>query len=160
MTRTEQPALGPQGNQFIANRPDLDASRIYYLGQSFGAMWGMFSFANEPAIRAAVFAAPTGTLLYDAALAVAPGMRAGLGELLAGRTPSPLNPPHGRTSVDGIAVAPPHFDESLPLRNRPPLDAVPGATEVQRVIDGIVWAAQFTSTVAVAPLLRRAPRPR
>ena len=45
--------------------PDLDGSRIYYLGQSLGAMWGMLVFAYEPAIRAAVFNVPAGTLPYN-----------------------------------------------------------------------------------------------
>lgn len=136
--------------------PDLDASRIYYLGQSMGANWGMLTFAYEPAIRAAVFNVPTGTLIYNTALS--PPLRPGLGEMLAARSPSLLNPAHGLTSIDGIAVAAPHFNENLPLRDQPPLvNTVPGATDIQRFVDRIAWAAQISSTVAVAPLLRRAP---
>jgi hypothetical protein len=136
--------------------PDLDGSRIYYYGQSLGANWGMLTFAFEPAIRAAVFAVPTGTLIHNTTLA--PPTRPGLGQMLAARTPSMLNPAHALLSIDGVAAAPPHFNENLPLRDAPPLvNTIPGATDIQRFIDRIAWAAQISSTVAVAPLLRRAP---
>ena len=136
--------------------PDLDASRIYYLGQSLGAMWGMLTFAYEPAIRAAVFNVPAGTLMYNTNFSRV--NRPGLGEVLAARTPSLLNSAHGLTSLDGVAVAAPHFNENLPLRNQPPrVNTIPGATDIQRFIDHIAWAAQISSTVAFAPLLRRAP---
>ena len=75
---------------------DLDASRIYYLGQSMGVNWGMMAFAFEPAIRAAVFNVPAGTLLYNTALA--PATRPGLGDMLAARLPSLLNSADGVTS--------------------------------------------------------------
>jgi len=136
--------------------PDIDAARIYYLGQSMGTNWGMMVFASEPAIRAAVFNVPAGTLIYNTALS--PALRPGLGEMLAARTPSLLNPPHGLTRLDGVAVAAPHFNENLPLRNQPPLvDTIPGATDIQRFVDRIAWAAQISSTIAFAPLLRRSP---
>lgn len=134
---------------------DLDASRIYYLGQSLGAMWGMYVFAYEPAIRAAVFNVPVGTLIYNTNRS---NERTGTGGILAARDPSLINPPHGLTSIDGLAIEPPHFNENLPLRNeRPRVNTIPGAIAIQRVLDRIVWAAQFTSTVAVAPRLRRTP---
>jgi hypothetical protein len=136
--------------------PDLDASRIYYFGQSMGAMWGVLVFAYEPAIRAAVFNVPAGTLIYNTNFSAV--NRPGLGQLLAARTPSLLNPEYGLTSIDGIAVAGPHFNENLPLRNQPPrVDTVPGAADIQRFVDRIAWAAQITNTVAFAPLLRRSP---
>ena len=136
--------------------PDLDRSRIYYLGQSLGAMWGMVVFAHEPAIRAAVFNVPAGTLPYNNLLA--PVDRPGFGtDLLAARTPSLLNSLYGLTSLDGVPLAAPHFNENLPPRNEMPrVNTVPGAIAIQRVVDRVVWATQFTNTVAVAPMLRRA----
>jgi hypothetical protein len=135
---------------------DLDGSRLYYLGQSQGAIEGILVFAFEPALRAAVFNVPTGTLLLNTLLS--PGARPGFGEQLAARAPSLLNSAYGVTSIDGVATAAPFFNENLPLRDQPPLvNTVPGAVAIQRVVDGIVWCAQIADTVAFAPLLRRAP---
>jgi hypothetical protein len=142
-------------------KADLDASRIYYLGQSMGANWGVMTFAYEPAIRAAVFNVVGGTLIYNTARS--PLIRPGLAELLAARTPSLINGENdhvenGVKMLDGIAVAPPHFNENLPLRNQPPVsNTIAGAMAIQRVMDGIAWGAQMTSSVAAAPLLRKSP---
>ena len=58
--------------------------------------------------------------------------------MLAARTLSMLKPAHGLSSIDGVAVAAPHFNENLPLRNQPPLvNTIPGATDIQRFIDHI-----------------------
>lgn len=137
--------------------PDLDASRIYYLGQSLGAMWGMFVFAYEPAIRAAVFNVPVGTLIYNTSRSLE---RASLGALLDARVPSLLNAPQGITSIDGVALEAPYFNENLPLRNEAPrVNTMRGAMDIQQVLDRIAWAAQICSTVAIAPRLRRTPPP-
>jgi hypothetical protein len=134
---------------------DLDASRIYLMGHSLGVSWGEMAFAYEPAIRAAAFVAGSGTLAYQRPLS--PVDRPAFGRRLAARTPSLINSP-GLTSVDGVAVAEPFFNENLPLRNQPPLvNTVPGAVAIQRVIDHYAWAEQVASSVAFAPLLRRAP---
>ena len=77
---------------------------------------------------------------------------------LAARTPSLLNSAYGLRTIDGVAVAPPFFNESLPLRDQRPLtDPAPGATAIQRVLDRKAWGEQTASAVAFAPLLRRAP---
>jgi hypothetical protein len=137
---------------------DLDGSRIFYFGQSLGAMWGMLAFAYDPAIRAAVFTVPVGSLVYNTALA--PSTRPDIGRILAARRPSLLNNGEGLAELDGLPVPEPRFNESLPLRNQPPLvNNVSGAIAIQRVMDRIAWGAQMSSTVAVAPLLRKQPRP-
>ena len=134
---------------------DLDASRIYLMGHSLGVVWGELAFAYDPAIRAAAFVAGSATLAYQRPLS--PGDRPAFGRRLSERTPSLINSP-GLTSVDGVAVAGPFFDENLPLRNQPPLvNTVPGAVAIQRAIDHGAWAEQIASGVAFAPLLRRAP---
>ena len=62
------------------------------------------------------------------------------------------------THIDGREVEPPHFNESLPLRNELPLTQLaPGASAIQRVIDRIAWAEQTASPGAFATLLRRTP---
>ena len=86
--------------------------------------------------------------------------------------PSVINSP-GITSVNGIAVPAPYFDENLPLRNGTPftvrldgtsrviqspvINTVAGATKIQQVLDYIGWASQSASSVAYAPHLRRDP---
>jgi hypothetical protein len=116
---------------------DLDPSRIYYYGHSLGSRLRDVDHPFEPAIRAAVFVVPAGTLIYN----------------------SLLSPPFGRSSdrcsravtvarqrargidtIDGREVAAPRFNENLPLRDRPPLvNDVTGALAIQRVVDHIAW---------------------
>jgi hypothetical protein len=135
---------------------DLNASRIYYYGHSLGAMYGMFGFAYEPAIRAAVFVGPAGTRAYNRLLS--PATRPPLGRFLAARAPSLNNGADGLTSIDGMTVAGPFFNENVPLRNLPPrVTTIVGAIDIQRVVDHLAWAEQVSSTAAIAPLLRRSP---
>jgi Bacterial Ig-like domain len=129
---------------------DLDASRIYLMGHSLGVAWGEMVFAYEPAIRAAAFVAGSGMLAYGRPLSQ--GDRPPFGARLAVRTPSLVNSAYGLTSVDGVAVAGPFFNENLPLRDQPPLvNTVPGSVAIQRVIDQNAWAEQIGSSVACAP---------
>jgi Bacterial Ig-like domain len=153
LVRAIQAGVDVDGN----GTTDLDASRIYFFGQSLGAMWGMPVFAWEPAIRAAVFTVPVGTLIYNTANT--PTDRNGLGELLAARGPSLVNEADGLKAIDGVGLTlPPYFNENLPLRDEPTrINTIAGAMEIQRVLDRIAWAAQICSTVAVAPRLRLAP---
>jgi hypothetical protein len=136
--------------------PDLDGSRIYYYGSSLGGTYGMSAFAIEPAIRAAVFVVPAGTMIYNRLLS--PPYRARLAPVLAARVPSLLNETHGVATLDGWNVAPPLYNENLPLRDTPVLvNHVPGAIDIQRYADRNAWATQATDAVAAAALLRRAP---
>jgi hypothetical protein len=114
-------------------------------------------FAYQPAIRAAAFVAGGGTLAYLRPLS--PPYRPMFGQDLAARVPSLLNSADGMRTIDGVAVVP-FFNESLPLRDQPPVtDPAPGATAIQRVLDRKAWAEQIARAAAFAPLLRRAPPP-
>ena len=137
---------------------DLDAARIYRFGQSQGAVEGLIAFTLEPAIRAAVFNVPSGTANYNT---LGQPMGRGLfGSALAARVPSLVNAAYGITTIDGVAVAPPHWNENLPLRDEPVrVNTVPGAIEIQQALDRTVWAAQASNVVAFAPMLRRALPP-
>jgi hypothetical protein len=138
-------------------RRELDPARIYYVGQSYGAIYGMFAFVYEPAIRAGVFSVPPGTLAENRRLSPPAGARPLFAEALAARTPSLINE-NGLTSLDGVAVTGPHFNENLPLRDQPPVvTAVPGARAIRQVIDRVTWVEQLASSVAIAPFLRRLP---
>ena len=133
---------------------ELDPARIYYLGHSLRAMYGMFAFVYEPAIRAAAFSAGAGTLADNRRLS--PPARPAFAAALAARTPSLIND-NGLTSIDGSS-----HRTALP---RKPSVAKPDACRgrgsrsraIQQVIDRVTWVEQVASSVAAAPLLRRSP---
>jgi hypothetical protein len=131
--------------------PDLDASRIYFFGQSAGANAGAVFLAVEPSIRAGVLNVG-GAPVLDAirlGLGGASGNRdTSLGIKLANRVPSLIN-------VGGVK-----FDENIPLRNQPVvINTVPGAMELQTLFDRAVWAVRSGDPAAFAPYIRRIPSP-
>ena len=156
---------------------DVDPSRIYYFGFSHGADIGMILAATEPLVRAAVLTAGGGNI---ESYRLAPGVRGNvnpalsfLGGYLARRIPSVLNS-SGINNIDGVLVGPPHFNENLPLRDNVPfavgvsggsseiiqspvINTVPGAMEIQRVIDYTQWALQSGDGSAHAPYVRAQP---
>ena len=125
--------------------PDLDPSRVYYLGYSYGAFIGALLLAAEPSVRAGVLIVPGGPALEI--LRLSPASRASvLGPLLAERVPSLIN-------LSGI-----NFDENLPLRDQPPvINVVAGAVEIQEVIDNYEWVGQSGGAVPFSVHLRRDP---
>lgn len=150
--------------------PDLDPSRIYYLGVSRGGTQGAVLLALEPSVRAGVLSSPGIGSAEPGRLAA--GNRGGLGAALQSRVPSLINSP-GVTSLDGISVAAPYFNENMPLRGvsfsillqdgnsrairSPLINTVAGAVEIQQVIDDGEWASESGSSVAYAPYIRRRP---
>jgi len=124
---------------------DFDRSRIYYIGQSFGGIYGALFLALEPGARAGVLNVAGGPVIDIARLS--PSFRPlFLQQVLA----------RGLSN----APAPVYADENLPLRNRPPVvNDVAGAAALQRLIDDAEWIGQVGSPVAYAPHLRRAPLP-
>jgi fermentation-respiration switch protein FrsA (DUF1100 family) len=150
---------------------DLDPSRIYYLGQSLGGMYGTEFLAVEPDVQAGVLNVAGGSGIESNRLSTV--FRASVGASLATRTPSLLNGP-GIASLDGVSVPGPRFDENMPLRDGVPLmvgladgterviqspviNTVPGAMQIQEVIEHIEWVSQSGNPVAYAPHLRRSP---
>jgi hypothetical protein len=150
---------------------DLDASRIYYVGQSLGGIYGTAFLAVEPDVRAGVLNVAGGSAIESARLSVQ--FRASVGASLASRTPSLLNGP-GVTQIDGVSVPGPAFDENMPLRDgvaltvrladgtqrviqSPVINTVPGAMPIQELIDHTEWVSQAGNPVAYAPHLRKAP---
>jgi hypothetical protein len=88
---------------------------------------------------------------------LSPAARPVFGEALAARTQS-LITENGLTSVDGVPVTGPRFNENLPLRDQPPVaTAVAGARATRQVIDRVAWVEQTASSVAIAPFLRHSP---
>lgn len=89
---------------------------------------GCSPFAYEPAIRAAALSVTPGTLAENRRLS--PPGRPMLAAAHAARTPSLINE-NGLTSIGGMPVTGPHFNENLPLRNQAPIvRAVAGARAI------------------------------
>ena len=121
--------------------PDLDPERIFYFGNSAGAMYGAIFLALEPSIYAAAEGVP-GALSPEHGR-WAPGRRANFfGPQLRDRVPSLLNAP-GITMIDGVPVNPPHFNENKPLRDQPPVtNTVEGAIDIQNAMELHEWGQQ------------------
>lgn len=127
-------------------RVDLDAQRIYYGSQSFGAVYGLPLISVEPRIRAVATNVAGGSMTEAGRLGLA---RPSTGAYLALRQPSLIN------LADPSGVA---FDENLPLRNQPVrTNQVPGAMAIQRVLDRSEWAQQSANPAAYAVHLRKRP---
>ena len=129
--------------------PDLDPSRIYYMGGSQGGMLGTQLLAVEPGVRAGVVNVHCGAIVDILRLGL---LRPILGEYLGARTPSLLN-----GGPDPLGTIPP-FRENLPLRNQPAVvNDVPGAIALQEQIDRMEWAMQSGGPGAYAPHLKTRP---
>jgi pimeloyl-ACP methyl ester carboxylesterase len=137
---------------------DIDPSRIYYFGWSMGGIQGAAFAAIEPSVRAAVLNSPgAGGDLELGRLSPLPVGRQTVGALLQSRVPSLLNSP-GVTSLGGVGVAPPFFNENIPLRGQlSVINTVVGAMEIQEVIENTEWVRQSVNPAAYAPHLRRDP---
>src|ERR1700687_860693 len=126
--------------------PDLSRSRIYYAGQSFGGIYGVQLLALEPNVRAGVPNVPGGSIIEIARLS--PNFRPLVGISLITRTPSLYNAVPNSTLTS--------FVENIPLRNLPLLvDAVPGASAIQALLDNTEWAQQAANPAAYAPFITR-----
>jgi hypothetical protein len=138
---------------------DIDPTRIYYLGASAGTMMGASFVALEPAVSAAAFVSPPGVIPEHARWQ--PNRRPAIGTALAARTPSLLNADDGLTSIDGVAIGAPFFNENKPLRDQPVvINTIAGATEIQRVLEWAEMAAEAgLSAVPWAKYLRTQPLP-
>lgn len=156
--------------------PDLDPSRIYYFGLSLGGIYGTDFLAVEPSVRAGVCNVAGGPLVDIFRLS--PSFRGGyfgnlLGNQLVSRHPRLTNPP-GVSSLNGVGLGAPYFDENMPLRDGIPLHVglinrttrdiqapvindVAGSMAIQEVIENTEWVGQSGNPVAYAPHLRKDP---
>lgn len=126
---------------------DLDANRIYYSGQSFGGIYGTMLLGVESNLKAGVPNVAGGSITEIARLGF---FRPLTGFALATRVPSLINVTPNPT---GIA-----FNENIPFRDLPPVtNLVPGAMEIQRVLDRFEWVQQSGNPVSYAAMIRRNP---
>jgi len=136
--------------------PDIDASRIYYIGISQGAQIGVTFVAVEPNVRALVANSPGGLVAGEQGR-LSPLNRPALATNLAERIPSLINC-DGVTDLGGILVGPPCFNENLPLRGDPPvINDVAGAVEIQEVLENRQWLQAVKEPFTFAPYLRKTP---
>ncbi len=150
---------------------DLDASRIYYFGQSLGGNYGTVFLGVEPTVQTGVLNVPAGPIVENRRLSS--NARPVLGQLLSSRVPSLINAP-GITRLGGRPVGPPHFNENFSLRDGIPLsvqladgtaqiiqspviNTVAGAMAIQEVVENNKWAGCSGDSVAYAPYLRKNP---
>ena len=133
---------------------DLDASRIYYSGQSFGGIYGTMFIGVEPSIKAGVPNVPGGSINEVVRLGV---FRVLAAVNLATRQPQLLNlPPTPNVPVPFNL----NFNENIPLRNLPPVvNNVPGALPIQLALENGEWVSQSGNPVAYAQYIRKSPLP-
>ena len=126
-------------------KPDLDASHLYYAGESLGAIYGSMFTAIEPTVRAAALNVGGASTLDIARWS--PAYRSLSTAALQSRTPSLLNKGNS-------------YDEDYVLPNQPPkMVTVPGALAIQDVFERFEWLGMTGDPIAFAPHLRRSPLP-
>jgi hypothetical protein len=137
---------------------DLDPDRIGIEGASFSGGLGMVLLAVDDRIQVGTLCVPGGGSGRIDLLRLRPAGRGPVsGAALAARQPSLINA-NGLTSLDGVPVTAPFFNENLPFRNEPPrVNDVPGAFEIQEIFERAEWASQLGDATSHAPYLRRSP---
>ena len=132
---------------------DLNPSRIYSFGVSFGGTASVMLLAAEPDVHAGVPNVFGGHSIDQVRLTDAFPGGGGFGAMLYFRTPSLLNagPPD---LVNGIFP----FNDNLPLRNQPPvINTVAGAIEIQQLVSRMRWVSMSGDPAGNAPYLRKEP---
>ena len=136
---------------------DLDGSRLYYCGVSAGAFAGVPLFAVEDDIRAAVFSnVGSGGKVWDVPAIRGPVIAA----YLDSHVPRLLNPPGVPvvTSIDGVPVGTPFFNENLPSRGEPVLvNQVAGAIPIQEKFEQFEWVSNSAYPGGYAVHLKSKP---
>ena len=172
LTRVIEVGMDVDGNGL----PDLDPSRIYYFGNSLGGGYGSVFLAVERHVAAGVIAVP-----FDP---IPGGLRGAFrsvpGTMAASREPSLINFPGittifpSITTMNGVPVGSPFFDDNLPLRSQtgfavqledsttriiqsPVVNTVAGAMDLQAVGERLEWVSLAGSPLGYAPHLRKAP---
>ncbi len=124
---------------------DLDGSRIYYVGQSLGSLYGTMLNAVEPAVRAAVLNVGGGSVVdiarwSDAYQSIAE-------QFLNSQVPPLLAP--GTT-----------FKDTYPFRDQPvKINDVSGASDVQNLLELLEWLQNQGDPIEFATHLQRSTLP-
>jgi pimeloyl-ACP methyl ester carboxylesterase len=120
-------------------KPDLDANKVYYAGESLGGMYGTILSALEPKVRASVLNVGGGTVVDIVRWSSAYHSLAAA--LLGARMPSLLN--------EGT-----NFNDNYVFPYQPVLvNEVPGAIQIQNVFELYEWLESPGDPVYYAPHL-------
>jgi hypothetical protein len=136
----------------------LDASNMVFLGNSFAVGYETCFLAVEPDVLIAAVGSPGGLPGRNDLLSMRPSGRTMVGTALAARSPSLLNADYGLTSLGGIPVTAPFYNENIPLRDLPPVtNEIPGAMAIQEYFDRIEWVQASSDAATYAPHLEFEP---
>jgi pimeloyl-ACP methyl ester carboxylesterase len=135
LVRTIQGGVDLNGD----GKPDLDASKIYYVGQSLGSMYGTIFSALDPNVRASVLNVGGGSV--EDIVRWSESYHGLAAAMLAARTPSLLN--------EGT-----DFNDNYVFPYQPVLvNEVPGAIPIQNVFELYEWLESAGDPVYYAPHL-------
>ncbi len=124
-------------------KADLDASHIYYAGQSLGAMYGTMLTALTPAVRAAALNVGGGT--ETAIVRWSPSYQSLAVQTMGSRMPSLLN--------RGTA-----YNEDYVFPGQPAhVTTVAGAVAIQQAFETIEWLGMYGDPLAFASHLNLSP---
>jgi pimeloyl-ACP methyl ester carboxylesterase len=127
------------------NHPDLDASRIYYVGESLGSMYGPIFAAIEPKVGPAVFNVGGGTT--EDIVRWSQSYHSLAATLLGQHIPSLLN--------EGT-----DFNDNYPFPYQPVLvNEVAGAIPIQNAFELYEWLQAAGDPVSFAPHTTASPLP-
>jgi len=126
-------------------KPDLDATKIYYVGESLGSMYGTIFSAMEPQVRAAVLNVGGGTV--EDIVRWSQSYHSLAADLLAASTPTLLN--EGNDFNDNYVFP----------YNAAQVNEVPGAIPIQNAFELYEWLESPGDPVYYAPHLTDSPLP-
>jgi hypothetical protein len=132
---------------------NLDPSRIYYTGQSFGSFYGTLFEAVAPEVLAGTLNSGGGTQVDAARLS--PIVRQVGAAYLAGFTPPLLNVPPAPSQAyfhDG-------FNDEYIYRGQAMTDTVPGALAIQAAFEEADWLGMLGDPLSYAAHLKNEPLP-
>ncbi len=132
---------------------NLDTSRIYYTGQSFGSFYGTLFEAVEPDVLAGTLNGGGGTQVDDARLS--PIARQIGAAYLAGFTPTRLNVPPAPSQT----YFHDSFNDEYVYRGEAITDTVPGALTIQDAFEDADWLGMLGDPLSYAAHLQAAPLP-
>lgn len=134
---------------------NLDPSRIYYVGQSFGSTVGTLFSAVDPTVRAAVLNGDGGTSTDIARLTIT-GRPLGLGFLETLGDPALFNVISlGAPAEDYFHD---QFNDNYVFKGEPPVtNSIPGAMAIQAAFEAPDWLGMLGDPLAFAPHLKLSP---
>lgn len=135
----------------------LDSGRIYYAGQSLGAIYGTIFTAVEPNVRASALNVGGGSLVQIARLS--PQYHNLAQAFLAHRVPSLLNTPICSPGSTTPCFASDFNDDYVARWLPAKFVTIPGAIEIQNAFEQAEWYQMPGDATAYAPHLKQSTLP-